>query len=211
MLIVICGADGAGKATQTKMLGERIMRAAGREVVLFSFPQYGTPIGKAILAHLKNEISVVRWPNAGSYNDRAPEDALIFQCLNTADKYMAAGNIDAVLRRGGIVICDRWWQSAYAYGAADGLDRRWLEDLHKHLPASDLNIYIDLPLEESLKRRPVLRDRYEKDAVKQQTVREIYRQLWDTTSSSWPTIDGTGTPEEVHERIWQRVIAVGPL
>jgi dTMP kinase len=203
-LIVIEGIDSSGKNTQTKKLAARF-DSIGSSAITFSFPRYGTTVGKAILRHLKGEIVLVQEEtDAESYQRYTStfEDALAFQCLMLADKTDAAFEIDRSLIAGSVVICDRWWQSALAFGAADGLDEEWLARIHHGLPQPWLNIFIDVPPEEALRRRPEARDRYERDREKQKIVRANYEKLWTNAGADYVKIDGVGTQEEVHERIW---------
>jgi dTMP kinase len=203
--VVLCGLDAAGKATQSKMLAERF-DGSGRSVVVLAFPRYATEVGKTILRHLKGEIVLQCEPDGV----RAPEDALVFQSLMLMDKLDAASDIRSHLTAGRVVICDRWWQSALCFGAADGLNRAWLHRVHESLPQADVNIYIDVPPEEAIRRRPEARDRYEKNRELQTRVRENYGALWASPPRSgiWKTVDGVGTPAEVHERIWSVVKGV---
>lgn len=201
MFIVIEGADGAGKRTQAELIAKRFSRFGGQEVTVVSFPRYETPLGKAILRHLKGEVLLAE---AGSTSrPRAPEDALALQCMMLADKYDAARTIVHTLQRGGVYVCDRWYQSALAYGVADGLSEDWLNSVHSRLPAPDISILIDLPLEDALARRPALRDRYEKDLKLQERVRDAYRIIWSTQREDprWAVVNGRGTPDEVNDRI----------
>ena len=119
------------------------------------------------------------------------------------DKMDAAVEIRHHLDRGTVVVCDRWWQSAYAFGASDGLDPDWLVRVHASLPSAWLNVFIDVPPEEALRRRPEARDRYERDREKQKIVRANYESLWTNAGPDYVKIDGLGTIEEVHERIWK--------
>lgn len=225
LLVCIEGADAAGKHTNTKLLAERISRT-GREAVVYSFPQYQTPLGKTILRHLKGD-TAVREAHVIDSSDHmidcetvykvAPEDPMWFQCAMTADKYSVATTIRAHVRAGHIVICDRWVPSAVAYGIADGLNENWLWQIQDCLPKADLNIFLDCTEEESLRRRPQLRDRYEKDRAKQKAVRDIYARIWyganrlNYPSSKWVTIDANGpTVEAVHERVWNEFTKVWP-
>lgn len=54
--IVIDGLDGCGKATQTKMLADRL-RSEGKDVVQFSFPDYSSDSSAAVRMYLHGEIS----------------------------------------------------------------------------------------------------------------------------------------------------------
>lgn len=210
-IIVLEGLDAAGKATNAARLLKRV-NLSGREGVIYSFPRYETTVGKAILRHLKSEI-VLRESRDGEDGTRsegqriytkAPEDALAFQCLMLADKYDAAADINTDLRAGKVVICDRWTPSALAFGAADGLDTEWLTRVQERLPKGDINIFIDVPEEEALRRRPKLRDRYEINRELQLRVRDNYRTMW-SVGGVWRTVDGVGTEDEVHDRIWKIV------
>jgi dTMP kinase len=207
MHIVIEGFDGCGKNTQTRHLQARLEHL-GHEVGMFSFPRYKTLLGEAIRKHLVKEITLT-----------CDEDAMIFQCMMATDKYDAAPEIATALKRGAFVICDRWWPSAYCYGAADGLSPEWLLRTHEWLPQADLNIFLDITPEEALRRRPNLRDRYEMDRKKQAVVRDYYRSLWTACSFQqghvsrgvadvWRVVDGEASEEDVHERIWQLVVSV---
>jgi len=210
ILVVLEGLDAAGKATNAKRLAAKFDQV-GRTAVVISFPRYKTTVGKAIFRHLKGHISM-REEHVIDSSDHnidgdtvyqiADEDALAFQCLMLADKYDAAVDIEAHLGLGRVVICDRWWQSAFAFGVADGLDEDWVHRIHAGLPQPWLNIFIDVPPEEALKRRPEARDRYERDRAKQVKVRENYERLWTNAGVDYVKIDGLGTPDEVHARIW---------
>ena len=215
--IVIEGTDAAGKATQSKRLAARLERS-GCEVLLLSFPRYETPLGKAILRHLKGEISVTQpeFPDTpGDGVIAAPEDALIFQTMMTADKLDATTQITDALSRGAYVIADRWWPSAYAYGVADGVDPDWLIRLHEFLLQPDLMLFLDVTSEEALRRRPQARDRYERDRTKQELVRQNYHVLWSKmdylrngrSDEEWIVVDGGATEDKVAEAIWTLLVS----
>lgn len=55
-LIVIDGLDGSGKATQTKLLAEKL-RLVGKDVVELSFPAYESKSSTAVQMYLHGEIS----------------------------------------------------------------------------------------------------------------------------------------------------------
>jgi dTMP kinase len=205
-MVVVEGCDSVGKQTQTRKLVARF-DSIGVKAVLYAFPRYTTTVGKAILRHLKSDILLVEPVTGpaprGTEPGVAPEDALIFQGLQVMDKYSAAIEIERHLDSGTVVVCDRWWQSAFAFGAADGLDPDWLVRVHGMLPEAWLNIFIDVPPEEALRRRPEARDRYERDREKQKVVRANYERLWTNAGPDYVKIDGMGTVEEVHERVWK--------
>lgn len=214
MHVVLEGLDACGKNTQSKRLTERLIHL-GHEAALYSFHRYDTELGKAIRRHLLGETMLAWMRHVGDkpemYPVRAPEDALVFQSLATMDKYDAAPDIDAHLRVGHFVVCDRWIQSALAFGWADGLSVEWLQRVQARLPQADLNILLQIEPEEAHRRRPVLRDRYEKDRTKQALVATNYAALWSTqlgvrSHGRWVVVDGNGTIEEVGDRIWEHVV-----
>jgi dTMP kinase len=209
MFIVLEGPDAVGKNTQKERLTLRLERM-GREVVAFSFPRYKTVLGSAIERHLRKEIYMA---DAVRDLSHGAEDPMVFQCMMVVDKYDAAPAIEDALKREAVVIADRWWQSAYCYGAADGLPKEWLLRAHRRLPQADLNFWLSIPPEEGLKRRPKPRDRYEEDRAKQAVVRDNYNDLWSALDDPlgtfrcgrWDIIDGMQSIEKVHEDIWHHV------
>ena len=218
--IVIEGADAVGKETQAAMVVQKL-REQGRDAKVFPFHRYNTMLGNAIKAHLKRELVFVGNGTKLDLSDATFEDGapinwkpkevsaasdLIFQCMAVVDKYDGAAEIAEYVENGGIAVCDRWWQSAYAYGAVDGLPLDWLLRVHQFLPKPHVNFLIELPLEEARRRRPVPEDRYEEDDEKQNAVRLLYRQLWNTVpaafaSGKWPVINGDQSKDAVNRNI----------
>lgn len=180
MFIVLEGPDACGKDTQAKL----IQMFLGESCVVIGFPRYQTALGQAILKHLKRDIAVTRYGSA----DIAPEDAMIFQCMMTVDKYDGARKIQKYLNEGRDVVCVRWHHSAEVYGASEGLDPQWLVDIGSCLPRppKTLNVYLEISEEEALKRRPNLRDRYESDRKRQLDVRRRYREMWESRGQKEP-------------------------
>jgi thymidylate kinase len=123
-----------------------------------------------------------------------------------ADKVDAAAHIRARGEDGEHVVADRWWQSALIYGAADELDPDWLRRLGQGLPQADLNILVDISFEESMRRRPERRDRYERDVEKQKKIVSAYREMWKSARrSDWAIVDGAESEVAVAESIWALV------
>lgn len=206
MFIVVEGLDASGKNTQAKALADRFTRN-GRTANLYSFPRYETPVGEVILRILKGT-SRLTFPDEG----RDDGEALVLQALMTADKLDAAPKIRRQLRSGEDVICDRWTPSAECYGAADGLPREWIERIQDSLPDAEFYFFIAVSEEEALRRRPKLRDRYEKDRAKLAIVRRNYETMWAAKRQTgfrnavWTAVDGEGTPDEVTQRIWDAIV-----
>jgi dTMP kinase len=209
--VIICieGLDASGKNTQAKRLVDTF-RTNGKEALVFSFPRYETEIGGLIRTLLTQDLATRdRWSDAETM---LPHDsALILQSLMLVDKLEAATSIQQLSQRGGVAVLDRWTPSALCYGPADGIDRGWIERVQSRLPEADFYFFLDVPPEEALRRRPVLRDRYEKDREKQAVVRENYKRLWIEKGGRRPwyfIVDGTGDLDAVTRRILDRVASL---
>ncbi len=187
LLIEIEGLDASGKGTQVALLADAISAAR------LKFPTYETPVGQAIKAVLI---------------DGAP-DPLVLQALCLMNRFEWAHDIAKDLTSRSVVL-DRYILSAIVYGAGDGLDRDWLWKLHELLPQPDLHILIDIPVEESFKRRPERQDAYEANVCRMTQVREEYLRVWhkpyhhrawNGTGVKWVIVDGTQSVAEVHQVI----------
>jgi dTMP kinase len=217
MFVVLEGIDASGKATQAKLLAKFLKSE------LVSFPAYDTPIGGLILGHLKNHWSAVGvvLPNAADDPVEQSQlvvegllDPMVFQALQFANRLEKAPEIQAALLDGGRLVADRYLGSSLAYGMTDGLDYDYLAKVQKFLPQPDINILVDISLEESMKRRPERRDRYEANKEFLAKVRESYQFVWYRMGQRtqnlrrdtwWVTVDGEGSVEEVHEEIKETI------
>jgi thymidylate kinase len=74
------------------------------------------------------------------------------------------------------------------------------------LPVPDVCLFLDISVEESWKRRPERRDRYEKQREMLHQVRWSYLELF--RKHDWVVIDAMGSPDEVQTRI-QRWVTQG--
>lgn len=220
MIIAIEGGDACGKATQSKILAERLHAAR------FAFPDYETPAGKLILGNLKSEWSVHNDHDVDcggptfSYSDESKRiNALVLQSLMLTNRMEKGAELLAAQRAGSVVL-DRYDASAMVYGALDGLDPAWLRETNAQLPVRPaLYILLDAPVDEGFKRRPERRDRYEKDRPFLERVREEYLRLFaeeQTRAASgsmmfarWRTVDAIGTIDEVAERVWAAAVSAG--
>lgn len=203
--IVFEGIDASGKGTISKMLAEHL------QAKLFSFPNYATPTGKLIKEYLQKKWWTVelyqespKHPPVTQLNQE--RDALIFQALQAANRLELIQEIQDYLEDGHIVICDRYIVSGEVYGAADGLSPSYLERLFAFLPQPDITFLLDIPVEESFRRRPDRNgDRYEEDKAKLEDIRQRYLKLFQRRAYDnpwkWQIIDGTQSPQEILKKI----------
>lgn len=188
-LIVLEGPDGAGTTLHAKLLAERLEKE-GRQVFLTTEPTDG-PVGSWIRKILRG-------------HEPLPADAL--QLLFCADR---AWHIDQVilpaLQEGKIVISDRYALSTIAYGAVQGLDRRWLREINEAFPKPDCTILTLPPLNvalERLGRRPA-HDIFEQKDV-QEKLHDVYRELAAEDPSIF-VIDTSGPKQGAANAVWEIV------
>lgn len=143
-LLVIEGLDGAGKSTQIKLLKDFFLKQ-GYNCEYLHFPRTDTPyFGELIARFLRGEF--------GSNND---VDPYLVAMLYAGDRKDASDIITDWLKKGNIVILDRYTYSNIAYQCAKLTDwnkqfelMNWilkLEFEHFAIPKPDLNIFLDVP------------------------------------------------------------------
>jgi dTMP kinase len=143
-LFVIEGLDGAGKSTQIKLLRDYFANMK-YSCEYLHFPRTGSPwFGELIARFLRGEF--------GSLND---VDPYLVAMLYAGDRKDAAEMIAEWMRKGKIVILDRYTYSNIAYQCAklDSADERmklrnWILELefkHFGIPEPGLNIFLDVP------------------------------------------------------------------
>lgn len=203
LFVVLEGIDASGKSTQAVKLANAL------NARLLKFPDKNTPTGRLIYSHLAGEwhsgpqnvpALLTLAPGERTY---AYVDEMVFQSLHFSNRLEAAPEIVSTLENGRSVVADRYLASAVAYGKAAGLHEDWLWRVQSFLPQPTLSILVDVPPEESFKRRPESRDRYEGDSFYLSRVATAYRAVW--SSRRWPVVDGTAPAEEVHAEIMQLV------
>lgn len=187
MLIAFEGIDQSGKKTQARLLLEKLQEL-GHKVNMISFPDYSTPLGREIKAFLKGE---------------KVYDPRIRQLLYAGNRWERKSRIVGWLKKGRIVIADRYIPSGLAYGMANGLDLDWMIELEKGLPEPDLVIVINVSLETAFSRK-AKRDFYEKDVKFLKKVRGSYLKL--AKKFGWTVVDGEKRIEEVHKEIWRKAL-----
>jgi dTMP kinase len=148
-LIVIEGSDGSGKATQVKLLIERL-RAEGSRVGTLSFPRYGKESAKKIQDYL-----------AGKFGPPNQVDPYEASKIYAPDRVEASPEVRAALEKGDLEILDRYTPSNAGHqgGKIKDLEARstfikWLyqyeyEDLG--IPRPDLVVILHVPVAVSLK------------------------------------------------------------
>ena len=219
-LIVIDGSDGVGKATQTKLLVERL-RKEKVKVRAFDFPHYenffGTLIGKCL---------------AGEYGDFVGLDPHIASVLYAADRFESKKIIEKWLATGYTVVIDRYVSANQIHQGGkihDAKKRKeflaWLDTLEHGvfgIPRPGLIICLNLPIEIStrLLQEKVTSQKktYLKKGSKDQVEHDIHYLLNSQKSAlqyvkahnHWAKIEcankqGILPREDIHEKIFSLV------
>ncbi len=140
VFIVLEGSDGSGKTTQFRLLTERL-KAVGHEVAIFKFPQYDQPSSYFIKQYLAGKY--------GPSDSISPYTASMFYAL---DRFEAAPRIKEALKKGKIVISDRYVGANMAHQGAKFTNTHeqrgffmWAENLEFRvlgIPQPDLNLFL---------------------------------------------------------------------
>jgi dTMP kinase len=170
VLITFEGVEGSGKTTQLARL-ERYLTQQGHRVEQTREPD-GTALGVAVRGLFER------------HEERQPlTEALLFLA---ARRQHVAEKIAPWLRRGRIVLCDRYTDATLAYqGYGRGVDRDLIRELNVRATGGvlpDLTLLFDLPPEEGLRRIGQRRlDAFEKLALPfHRRVRRGYRAIQRT-------------------------------
>src|SRR2546423_7144253 len=199
-LIVLEGAEGAGKTTQIKLLAERLS-SVGVPCLAVREPG-GTPVGddiREILLHPEQEIT-------------AATEALLFMSSRAE---LVAREIKPSLTQGMVVLVDRFFLSTYAYQVVGrGLPEPEVRSANRLATGGlvpDLTLLLDVHAAHGLKRADERgkRDKIERSGdVFHARVGNAFREFADPKwQHSHPEcgpiklIDGTGDEAAVHARV----------
>jgi dTMP kinase len=192
--IVIEGIDCSGSTTQTELL-RRALAAAGLLVRETKEPT-DSATGRLIRSLLAR-------------TDEPAPDAACMALLFAADRvHHCRHEIEPLLRQGVHVACDRYLHSSLAYQGVH-VPRPWIREINSHALIPDLTIFLDVPVQEALRRlhaRGSARDLYESEEMLHR-VNAVYRAVLEDAPEVVVQIDGTQPIEVVHEHVlaaaWQ--------
>lgn len=193
LFITLEGADGCGKSTQAAILADRIA-ATGCEVVRLREPG-GTAVSEKIRALVLDPEN----------SEMAPEcELLLFEASRAQ---LVRQVIEPALARGAVVVCDRFYDSTFAYQAAGRSlaeqTIRAANALGSCGVAPDRTLVLDMDTDAALSRATRDgADRMEAEGVAfQRRVREGYLRLVAEEPHRVRRVDAAGTVEEVTGRL----------
>lgn len=210
-LIVFEGTDGSGKATQSRLLCERLEQE-GISFRHIDFPRYGKPSAVMVQEYLDGKLG----KNPGDVNAYA---ASMFYAMDRYASYKQ--DWGAFYEAGGLVVADRYTTSNAVHQASKLPDEErtayldWLFDLEYGrigLPAPDLVIYLDMPTEITARMRAQREqatgthaDIHEQDEAYLRRCRENAREV--VHQCGWTVVncaagDEPRTVEDIHREIW---------
>lgn len=199
MFVAFEGGDGAGKSTQAALLAEHL-RAAGREVVLTREPG-DSRIGPQVRAIVLD---------GGELDARA--EALLF-AADRADH--VASVIEPALRRGAVVLVDRYVDSSIAYqGVGRGLGAEAIAEISRFATGGllpDLTVVLDV--DSGIGRGRVERlgyvDRIEREsAALHDAVRQAFLDLAAAQPKRYLVVDAARPADELAPHIAAAVEAI---
>ena len=202
LFITIEGPDGAGKSSVVKRLVEAIQQTTERPLVVTREPG-GSEIAERIRAILLDPIHT-------NMDDRT--EALL---LAAGRRQHVVEKINPALRRGDIVLCDRFVDSSIAYqGQARGIGIEEVKAINEFAIEGlrpDLTVYLDVDAEVGLNRikdknSNRTQDRLELEEVAfHDEVRKGYLALIKAEPDRFVTVDASQSEDKVFEDVWHIV------
>ena len=203
LFITFEGPDGSGKSTQIELVAA-YLRERGYNVLCTREPG-GTSIGLQIRQTLHDVANTEMSPQAEVLLYSASRAQLVHQIILPH------------LATGGVVLCDRYADSTYAYqGYGRQLDFeivRAITECATQGLKPDVTIYLDLEVEQGLNRKLSASasgqgewnrmDRLELEL--HQRVRRGYLEMAQQEPERWLVVDASASVEEVQQQIRQRL------
>lgn len=191
-LIVLEGADRAGKSTQARRLVEAL-KEQGYQAEGMRFPERTTEIGRLVGSYLEKKSNI--------------EDHTV-HLLFSANRWEHVPLIKEKLRSGVTLVVDRYAFSGVAFSSSkENFSLHWCKQPDVGLPKPDLVCFLNITPEAASQRGDYGNERYETSAF-QKKVKNRYTELMEDKSINWKVIDAAQSVEDVHEDIKQLSEAV---
>jgi dTMP kinase len=198
LFITFEGIEGCGKSTQSKMLNNCLLEE-GYQVLLTREP--GGPVISEKIRHLLLDIA---------HQEMTPETEILLYMASRAQH--TAEWIIPALKQNAVVICDRYYDSTFAYqGSARKIDLdtiRCINTFATYGKVPDLTFYIDIPVDVSIERiKTKKQDRLENECKAfHEEVKKGFDQLLTENPDRYVHIDGQLDIETIHNKIKEIVL-----
>ncbi len=198
--IVFEGIDGSGTTTQTELLNSFLLDNNISSVTTCE-PSSG-PVGNMIREGFKKRVSFVQ-------DDKLFDEQMAY--LFAADRhdhlYNEVDGIYKLNKKGITTISSRYFFSSLVYHVSNDDEYNFVKKLNEKFPLPDLTIYIDNPVEVSLKRIALRahRDTYE-NKEKLEKVKLNYKKVFEEYTENLLIVDGSKSIKEIHDEIKKRVL-----
>jgi len=180
--VVLDGIDGCGKSLHSRILS-RALAQRGYRAALTAEPSRGE-VG-AFLGRL--------------IRDERKLSPVVETLLFTADRFDHLRNeVEPLLNKGTVVVCDRYFYSTLAYQGGQGVDRDWIRTLNRFARKPDLAFCLDVSPQLALERLRRKRSVFELPPLLEK-VRGIYLEL--VKEYGMILVDSSRSIEEVSEKI----------
>ena len=198
VFITFEGIDGCGKSTQTALCKEWL-ESLGRSVLLVREPG-GTILGEKIRELLLDKKNCSMAPMTELFLFEAARAQIVEETIKPA------------LAEGKAVICDRFFDSSYAYqGCARDLGAEMVSRLNMDATgglAPDITFFLDISVDEAIRRREGRggeKDRIESagDAFQEKVRNGFIRAA--SEDKRIVTIDASAAPEEIFKQIQEKL------
>lgn len=223
VLLVIEGVDGSGKATQAKMLVDKL-NSEGRKTTMISFPRYNTPTGQIVgQCYLGKDL----WgEDKAWFGEPDKVEPLIASLYYAADRRAAKQEIEELLASGTNVVSDRYYHSNMTHQGGKIRDRTarraFFNKIYRleleilGIPKEDRLIFLHMPwqvAQELRERRTSGTDGHENNQEHLRRAEEVYVQI--ANRNHYAAIiecapDGTRsslkTPEEINQEVYKAAI-----
>lgn len=194
LFITVEGTDGCGKTTQIKLL-EEYFEKGGYSVVCVRDPG-STPIGEKIRKIIIDPDNKEMCSTTETLLYAAARAQMVEQIIRPA------------LKRGSVVISDRYIDSSYAYqGFARGMGAKMIKDINKYaiddiIP--DITIFLQLKPEQGIERKKNQAELDRMEAQKNSFHKRVYdgyTRLAKNNRKRIKIVDAAGTIDDVHLKI----------
>jgi dTMP kinase len=202
VFITLEGPEGSGKTTQVPLLAAWL-EEQGYDVVQTREPG-GTAIGERVRTLLHDPV----------YVEMQPRTEILLYSASRAQ--LVAEVIRPALNAGNVVLCDRYFDSTYAYqGYGRGLSLEALRQITVFATGGlmpDVTLYLDIPPEVGLRRREEgggEMNRLDRETLAfHRRVRAGYQALVAAEPERWVTIDARGPIQDVQQALRASIAAV---